>query len=79
MNIAGIISILCCFIFSPMIVFIFIYFNKEGKRDIERRKIAKEMLEMEIMKEQLHLQALQAENEKLSYLIEKDRDVKQLD
>jgi hypothetical protein len=72
MDLTAIAAILCCFIFCPIIVFTFIYFNLEGKRDIERRKLAKEMLELEIEKEKTHMSMLQAENEKYSHMIEEE-------
>jgi hypothetical protein len=70
MDFTGIICSTIVFVFSPIVVFTFIYFNIEGRRDIERRKLAKEMLELEIKKEELHLHLIEAENEKLDHMIE---------
>jgi len=74
MDIAGIIAILSSLLGIPLIVFGFIYLNIRGKREIEMMKIRKDMIQLEMEKERLNLQMLEAENMKYDRLIEeKDR------
>lgn len=70
MDIAGIIAILSALIGVPLIVFGFVLFNLKNKRSIEKIRLQKEILELELQKEQIRLKMLEAENIKYDRLIE---------
>lgn len=70
MDIAGIIAILSSLLGIPLIVFGFIYLNIKSKREVEMMKIKKDMMQLEIERERLNLQMLDAENVKYDRLIE---------
>jgi uncharacterized membrane protein len=70
MDIAGILAILCSLLGIPLIVFGFIYLNIRSKQGIEIMKIKKEMLALEIEKERLNVQKLEAENTKYDRIID---------
>lgn len=69
MNIEGIIAILSSLVGIPLIVFGFIFLNIRNKRELAAMKIKKEMLELEVEKERVHLRLLEAENSKYDRLI----------
>jgi hypothetical protein len=69
-NYIAILSILCVFIFCPGIVFGFIYLSKKRKADVELARNKKEILELEVRKEELHLQCLSEENKKYDRIID---------
>ncbi len=69
MDIAGIIAILSSLLGIPLIVFGFIYLNMRGKREVEMMKIKRDMAQLELEKERLNLQMLDAENVKYDRLI----------
>ena len=64
-----IISVLCVFVGAPAIVFGFLLINRRYKSDVEIMRYKKEMLELEIEKEHIHLKALEAENLKYDRII----------
>jgi hypothetical protein len=64
------VSVLSIFIGGPLIVFGFLLLGKRYKRDVEMMKYKKEILELEIEKEQMHLKAIEAENLKYDRIIE---------
>ena len=68
--ITGIIAILSVFIGAPSIIFLFIYHSKQAKRDIEKLAFQREILQLEVEKERLHLAALEEENRKLDRIID---------
>ncbi len=55
---------------TPGITFLFIWAIKKTKANVEMAKYKKEMLELEVVKEELRLKVLQEENKKLDRLIE---------
>ncbi len=57
-------------IIVPTITFGFILLLKKIRADVEKVKYKKEMMELELRKEEVHLQAIIEENKKLSHLIE---------
>jgi energy-converting hydrogenase Eha subunit H len=62
-------SVFCVFIAAPAIVFGFIYFSKRSGRQVEMLKYKKEILELEVEKEELRIKALAEENRKYDRLI----------
>ena len=70
MDIAGIIAILSALIGVPLIVFGFVLLNLGNKRSVEKIRLQKEILELELQKEQVKLKMLEAENVKYDRLIE---------
>lgn len=70
MDIAGIIAILSALIGVPLIVFGFVLLNSRNKRSVEKIRLQKEILELELQKEQIRLKMLEAENVKYDRLIE---------
>ncbi len=70
MDIAGIIAILSALIGVPLIVFGFVLLNLRNKRFVEKIRLQKEILELELQKEQIRLKMLEAENVKYDRLIE---------
>ena len=69
MNIEGIFAIFCVFIGAPSIVFGFIYLKMRNKHSIEKMRLNKEILELELEKEKTHLKALEIENIKYDRII----------
>jgi hypothetical protein len=70
MNLNAIVSILSVFIGAPAIVFSFVYFSKKQKLRLEEMKIKRDILELELEKDKMHLRLLDAENDKYDRLIE---------
>ena len=57
-------------IIAPTLTFGFILLLKKIRADVDKVKYQKEMMELELKKEEIHLQAMIEENKKLSHLIE---------
>jgi hypothetical protein len=55
---------------APSIVFGFIYYMRKSKNDLEKTKLQKEMKEIELKKEETHLQVLIQENRKYDKMID---------
>lgn len=70
MDIAGIVAILSTLIGVPCIVFGFVLLNLRGKREIEKLKLQKEMMELEVQKEAVRMRLLEAENRKYDRMID---------
>jgi cell division protein FtsB len=68
-----IIALLSVFIGLPAILFTFIYKSKKNKSDIEKLKYQKEILELEIEKENRHIKLLEEENKKLDKIINENK------
>jgi hypothetical protein len=69
MEVIPIVSVLCVFVAVPGIIFSFIYFSRKSKLRLEELKYKKEMLELEIEKEEAHIRLIEAENAKYDRLI----------
>jgi hypothetical protein len=69
MDLTGIIAILSLFVGFPAIVFTFLHKNAKNKREIEKLKYQKEILELEIEKENKQIKLLEEENKKLDKII----------
>jgi hypothetical protein len=70
MNFTAIVSVLSVFVFAPAIVFGFIYFSRKSKHRVEELRYKRDMMALELEKERLHVQALEAENAKYDRIIE---------
>jgi len=70
MDIAGIVAILSTLIGIPVIVFGFVLLNLRSKRSIDKIRLQKEILELELQKDQIKLKMLEAENIKYDRLID---------
>jgi hypothetical protein len=74
MDIVPIVSILSVFVIAPAIVFSFIYLTKQSRHRVEELRYRKEILELEIEKEEAHARLLEAENAKYDRLISDKRN-----
>jgi hypothetical protein len=70
MNLTAIISVLSVFIGAPLIVFGFIYLNKRNRHDAEMMRYKRDIMEIELEKEKVHLGLIEAENKKYDRIIE---------
>jgi hypothetical protein len=70
MDIAGIVAILSTLIGIPVIVFGFVLLNLRSKRSIDKIRLQKEILELELQKDQIRPKMLEAENIKYDRLID---------
>jgi hypothetical protein len=57
------------FIIAPTIIFGFLSKNKKYKYEVDRLKYQKEILELEIEKENRHIKLLEEENKKFDNII----------
>lgn len=57
---------------APALTFGFIVAMKKLKADVEKLKYRKEILELEIKKEEMHVRLIEAENRKYDKMIESD-------
>jgi len=60
---------ICSLLLCPAIIFGFIYLMRKQKIDIEKLKLQKELKELEIQKDELHIRLLQEENRKYDLII----------
>lgn len=66
----GLVSVVLIFGVIPLCVFGFRYLGKKKAAEIELGKQRKEILELEVRKEELHVQALLEENRKYDRIID---------
>ena len=59
---------------APALTFGFIVLLRKQKSDVEKLKYKKEILELEIKKEEMHIKEIEAENRKYDNLIEQHND-----
>lgn len=64
------------FLVAPALTFTFIGYTKKIKADVEKKKYQKEILELEIKKEEIHLKMIEEENRKYDKLLESNREIK---
>ena len=69
MDLTAIFSVICIFIIAPSIVFGTMYLNRKRKYELEMMKYKKELLELEIEKDNQHIKLLEEENKKYDRLI----------
>jgi len=60
------------FFVAPALTFGFISYIKKTKADVEKKKYQKEILELEIRKEEIHLKMIEEENKKYDKMIGSD-------
>ena len=70
MEIVPVVSVLSIFVFAPAIVFSFIYFSKKSKLKVEEMRYRRDIMALELEKERLRLQLIEAENAKYDRIIE---------
>jgi len=69
-EIIGLISVVCLFVVLPGIIFGFRYLGKKKTAELELGRQRKEILELEVRKEELHLQSLLEEGRKYDRIID---------
>lgn len=69
MNWVAIISVICFFVIAPSIVFTFFYMSKKTKIEVELLKYKRDMMEIDLEKEKVHLKLIEAENLKYDRII----------
>jgi hypothetical protein len=70
MNWIALIGMLLALVVTPGMTFLFIWAIKKNKANVEIARYRKEILELEVEKEELKLKVFQEENKKLDRLIE---------
>jgi hypothetical protein len=70
MDFTAIISVLCVFIGAPLIIFGFIYLNKRNRHNAEIMKYKRDMMEIELEKDQVKLRLIEEENRKYDRIID---------
>ena len=65
--------IMCLFV-VPVLTFGFIGYTKKIKADVEKKRYEKEILELEIRKDEIHMKMLVEENKKYDRMIESNTD-----
>ncbi len=70
MEIIPIISILSIFVAAPAIVFSFIYLSRKNKLRVEELRYKRDMMALELEKDRIHAQLIEAENAKYDRIIE---------
>jgi cell shape-determining protein MreC len=58
------------FLVAPALTFGFIGYTKKLKAEVEKKRYEKEILELEVRKEEVHLKMLEEENRKYDSMIE---------
>lgn len=69
MQIVPIVSILSIFVIAPAIVFTFIFMMKRSRLKAEELRYKRDIAALELEKDKMHLQLLEAENAKYDRLI----------
>ncbi len=69
-NLIPIIAILSVFVGAPAIVFGFIYLNLKGKRDIEKLRLQKDIVALDVERERTKLLSMEAEGRAYDRIIE---------
>lgn len=64
-----IVSVVCLFILAPAIVFSFIYLSKKNKLRVEELRYKRDILALELERDRLKVQSLEAENAKHDRII----------
>ena len=67
------------FFVAPALTFSFIAYTKKIKADVEKLRYKKEIIELEIKKEETHLKMIVEENRKYDKLIESNSENKKED
>jgi len=67
-------AIFSIFIAAPAIVFGFILLSKRSKYRVEELRYKKEILELEVKKDEMHIYTMHEENKKLDRIINRELD-----
>ena len=62
-------GMLMFFFVAPVLTFSFIGYTKKIKADVEKKRYEKEILELEIRREEIHLKMIEEENRKYDKLL----------
>jgi len=62
-------GMIMCFFVAPALTFGFISYMKKIKADVDKKKYQKEILELEIRKDEIHLKMIEEENKKYDKMI----------
>jgi Na+-translocating ferredoxin:NAD+ oxidoreductase RnfG subunit len=65
----AIVAILSLFVIAPGIVFLFVYKNQKNKIELKKLEQQKEILKLEIEKQNNHIKLLEEENKKYDRII----------
>jgi hypothetical protein len=65
----GVIAIISIFVILPGIIFTFAYKNKKNKTELKKLEYQKEILQLEIERDNMKLRLLEDENKKLDKII----------
>jgi hypothetical protein len=69
MEITGIVAIISTLVIAPAILFSFIYKITKDKHELKKMKYQKEILELEVEKQNNQIKLLEEENRKLDKII----------
>jgi short subunit fatty acids transporter len=69
-DLVSIITILSLFVGTPLILFSFLHFNRKMKVDLQKLEHQKEILAMELKKEELIIERMSLENKMLDRKID---------
>jgi hypothetical protein len=64
-----ILGIVCSLVIAPAMIFGFILLMRKSKVDVEKVRLQKEIKELELHKEEIHLKVLLEENRKYDQII----------
>jgi hypothetical protein len=70
MNWTVVLSLFSGLVLAPGAVFLFIYMVKKNANQVKVIQLKKEMMELEVKKEEIHMQALIEENKKYDRVLE---------
>lgn len=65
-----IVSVLSVFVFAPAIVFSFIYLMRKRKIGVEELRYKRDIIALELEKDKMRLQLMEAENKKYDRIID---------
>jgi hypothetical protein len=68
-DVGGIVAVISTLVVVPSIVFLFIYKVSKNKHELKKMKYQKEILELEIEKQNNHIKLLEEENKKYDKII----------
>jgi cell shape-determining protein MreC len=65
----GVVAILSIFVILPGMIFAFAYKNKKNKNELKKIEYEKEILQLEMEKDNLRIKLLEEENKRLDKII----------
>ncbi len=72
MNVTALVGIIVSLVITPSIVFGFIFLSKRAKYRVEELRFKKEILELEIKKDEMRIYTMHEENKKLDRIINRE-------